>query len=287
MTPTLLPTGSLVPGGASPGDGAVPITDREFARFQRFIMDAAGIALSPAKKALVCGRLAKRLKHYGLDSYEAYFKLLDGNQAPGEAQVAIDLLTTNETYFFREPKHFDLLRQLAKTTPPHAEGFRVWSAASSSGEEAYSIAMVLADVLGDTRWEVVGSDISTRMLEQARHGHYPLERCRYISTDYLRRYCLRGIGPQQGTLLVDRALRSRVRFVPANLIAPLPSLGHFDAIFLRNVMIYFDPETKRKVVTRLLPQLRRGGHFYVGHAESLKDITSELQMLAPASYRKP
>ncbi|BFI96474.1 MAG: chemotaxis protein CheR [Rhodanobacter sp.] len=262
------------------------ITDLEFARFQRFILDAAGIALSPAKKALVCGRLAKRLKLHGLTNYEAYFRLLSSGTAPGETQIAIDLLTTNETYFFREPKHFELLRRLIADRQSRSEGFRVWSAASSSGEEAYSIAMVLADCLGDAPWEVVGSDISTRMLEHARHGHYVLERCRHIPHDYLKRFCLRGLGEQQGTLLVDRALRNRVRFVQANLIAPLPSLGSFDAIFLRNVMIYFDKETKREVVRRVLPLLKTGGHFYVGHAESLNDIVDGLGQLAPSAYCK-
>lgn len=263
------------------------ITDREFAQFQRFIFDAAGIALSSAKKALVCGRLAKRLKLHGLDSYEAYFRLLGSGKVPEEAQVAIDLLTTNETYFFREPKHFELLRQLVTDPQRRADSFRVWGAASSSGEEAYSIAMVLADCLGEAPWEVVGSDISVRMLEHARRGHYVQERCRNIPNDYLKRYCLRGIGEQQGTLLVDRVLRNRVRFVQANLVAPLPSLGSFDAIFLRNVMIYFDKETKRQVVGRVLPLLKPGGHFYVGHAESLSDIADGLRLLAPSSYGKP
>lgn len=274
----------------SPAADAAPgtvITDREFARFQRFILDAAGIALSPAKKALVCGRLAKRLKLHGLDSYEAYFRLLSDGTAPEETQVAIDLLTTNETYFFREPRHFELLRQLIADAQRRTDSFRVWSAASSSGEEAYSIAMTLADCLGDAPWEVVGSDISVRMLEHARRGHYVLERCRNIPHDFLKRYCLRGIGEQQGTLLVDRVLRNRVRFVQANLIAQLPSLGSFDAIFLRNVMIYFDKETKRQVVGRVLPLLKPGGHFYIGHAESLNDIADGLRPLAPSSYRKP
>lgn len=270
----------------APVAGQVAISDREFAQFQRFIHEAAGIALAPAKQALVSGRLAKRLKQRGLDSFDAYFRLLSSGQAPGEVQVAIDLLTTNETYFFREMKHFDLLRQLVMTTQRRTDSFRVWSAASSSGEEAYSIAMLLADSLGDAPWEVVGSDISTRVLEQARRGHYVMDRCRNIPVAYLRQYCLRGVGDEQGTLLVDRALRSRVRFVQVNLNAALPSLGSFDAIFLRNVMIYFNTETKRQVVGRVLPLLKRGGHFYIGHAETLNDIASGLQVLAPSSYQK-
>jgi len=278
---------SMPPVRAGAVAGPVAISDREFAQFRRFIHEAAGIALAPAKQALVSGRLAKRLKQHGLDSFEAYFRLLQSGQAPGETQVAIDLLTTNETYFFREPRHFDLLRQHAVATRRRTDMFRVWSAASSSGEEAYGIAMILADTLNEAPWEVVGTDISTRVLEQARRAHYPLSRCRNIPAAFLRRYCLRGIGEEQGSLLVDRALRGRVRFVHANLNAALPALGSFDAIFLRNVMIYFDLDTKRQVVARALALLKRGGHLYIGHAESLGDMAGDLEMLAPSSYRKP
>ena len=163
------------------------ITDTEFSRFQRFIYDAAGITLSPAKKALVCGRLSKRLQAHDLASFGAYFELLSSGRADGEVQTAVDLLTTNETYFFREPKHFELLRALATQARGRPQPFRVWSAASSSGEECYSIAMVLADCLdaSQTPWDVVGSDISTRVLRRARTGHYPMERARNIPPETL------------------------------------------------------------------------------------------------------
>ncbi len=263
------------------------ITDQEFAQFQRFIYEAAGISLSSAKKALVGGRLAKRLKQYELGSYADYFRLLASGEAPAEVQTAVDLLTTNETYFFREPKHFDLLREQALAARGRAQPFRVWSAASSSGEEAYSIAMVLADCLEGTRWEVLGSDISVRVLQRARVGHYSTERAQHIPPAYLRRFCLKGIGAQQGTLLLERSLRARVQFVQVNLNAPLPQLGAFDVIFLRNVMIYFNAETKRQVVGRVLSLLKPGGHFCIGHSESLNDITDAVQPLAPSIYAKP
>ena len=270
------------------------ITDREFNQFQRFIYDAAGIALSPAKKAMVSGRLAKRLQQYRLDSYADYFRLLESGDAPSEVQVAVDLLTTNETYFFRESSHFDQLRELTAAVhngsrggTPRTQPFRVWSAASSSGEEAYSIAMVLADCMPDTPWEVFGSDISTRVLQRARAGHYPIERTTHIPPDYLKRYCLKGIGEQKGTLLIERTLRQRVQFAQVNLNAPLPQLGMFDAIFLRNVLIYFNGDTKRQVVGRVLAQLKPGGHFFIGHSESLHDITEAVQPLMPSLYRKP
>lgn len=262
------------------------ITDQEFRQFQRFIYDAAGINLSSAKKALVVGRLAKRLAHYHVDSYGEYFRLLERADVPGEAQVVVDLLTTNETYFFREPKHFDLLREFARAARDQMRSLRVWSAASSTGEEAYSIAMVLADCMGDAPWEVFGSDVSTRVLQKARTGHYPMERATQIPQAYLKRYCLKGIDGQKGTLLIDRALRSRVQFAQVNLNAALPQLGTFDVIFLRNVMIYFDTETKRQVVTRVLSLLRQGGLFIIGHSETLSDVSDAVEGVTPSVYRK-
>ena len=263
------------------------ITDTEFSRFQRFIFDAAGITLSPAKKALVSGRLSKRLQAHRLDSFGDYFKLLSSGHAGDEVQTAVDLLTTNETYFFREPRHFEMLRTLALEAAGRPQPFRVWSAASSSGEECYSIAMVLADCLGQASWDVTGSDISKRVLQKARAGHYPLERTHNIPPAYLKRFCLRGLGEQEGTLLVERALRQRVAFAQVNLNAELPRLGQFDVIFLRNVMIYFNGDTKRQVVARVLSLLKPGGHFFIGHSESLNDISSAVQQLAPSIYRKP
>lgn len=264
------------------------LTDADFTRFQRFIYEAAGITMSPAKKALVSGRLSKRLAAHRMDSFRDYFDLLSSGQAAGEVQMAVDLLTTNETYFFREPKHFELLRRLATEARGRAQPFRVWSAASSSGEEPYSIAMVLADVLGpDAAWEVMGSDISQRVLQRARAGHYPLERTRHIPQHYLKRFCLRGFGEQEGTLLVERALRQRVNFAQVNLNAELPRLGSFDVVFLRNVMIYFNGDTKRQVVSRVLGALKPGGHFLIGHSESLNDISTAVRQLAPSVYQKP
>lgn len=264
------------------------LTDKEFGHFQRFIFEAAGISLSPAKKALVCGRLSKRLAAHQLDSYSDYFQLLSSGKEASEVQTAIDLLTTNETYFFREPKHFELLRELATAAAGRAQPFRVWSAASSTGEECYSIAMVLADCIGSkVGWDVTGSDISSRVLQRARAGHYPMERARLIPPAYLKRFCLRGQGEQEGTLLVERELRARVHLAQVNLNTELPRLGSFDVIFLRNVMIYFNGETKRQVVARVLSLLKPGGHFCIGHSESLNDISSAVQQVAPSIYRKP
>lgn len=262
------------------------ITDQEFTQFQRFIFESAGITLSSSKQALVSGRLAKRLSVHRLETFNDYFQLLVSGHHLDEVQMAIDLLTTNETYFFREIKHFDFLRQQALAARGKAGMFRVWSAASSSGEEAYSIAMVLADCLGDGPWEVLGTDISSRVLHSAARALYPMERARHMPPAYLRRFCLKGQGEHEGALLIERNLRHRVHFRQANLNTSLPELGQFDIIFLRNVMIYFSDDTKRQVVSRVVAPLRPGGHFCIGHSESLNDISQAVRPVAPSIYCK-
>ena len=272
------------------------ITDREFDAIRTWIYETAGINLSAQKKALVMGRLASRLRHHRLQSYGDYFKLLKSGRPEHEAelQIAIDLLTTNETHFFREPKHFDFLRHtvLPQHTAQRARRpFRAWSAASSSGEEAYSIAMTLAAVLGcdanTAPWEVVATDLSSRVLARAAAGHYSLARTEGIPREYLRAYCLKGVGAQEGTFMVAQHIRSRVRFSQINLNQALPALGEFDVIFLRNVMIYFDIPTKRQVVARVLSCLRPGGYLLIGHSESLNGVVDTVKSIAPSIYQKP
>jgi chemotaxis protein methyltransferase CheR len=263
-----------------------PITDTEFAQFQRFIFEEAGISMADAKKALVTGRLGKRVAAHELESFGDYFKVLTSGQHPEEVQMAVDLLTTNETYFFREIKHFEFLRSQALAARSRPQPFRVWSAASSSGEEAYSMAMVMADCMQTTPWEILGTDISTRVIDGARRALYSLERGRHIPQDYLKRFCRKGAGQYDGHLLVDKTLRSKVSFRQVNLNAALPELGQFDVVFLRNVMIYFNNETKRQVVARVIATIKPGGYFCVGHSESLNDITNAVQMVAPAIYKK-
>lgn len=243
--------------------------------------------MADAKKALVSGRLNKRLAVHELGSFGDYFKLLTSGQCPGEVQMAVDLLTTNETYFFREIKHFEFLRTQALAERSRPQPYRLWSAASSSGEEAYSMAMVLADCMQTTPWEILGTDISTRVLQGAQRALYSMDRGRHIPQDYLRRFCRKGAGDYEGQLLVDRSLRSRVNFRHANLNAALPELGKFDMVFLRNVMIYFNNDTKRLVVARVISTIKPGGYFCIGHSESLNDITQAVQMVAPSIYQKP
>ena len=279
-----------VMGGACPWADLPTLTDREFGQFQKLLYRIAGISLSPAKKALVSGRLSKRIRQRGVPGYGEYFRLLSDASEREELQIALDLLTTNETHFFREPAHFEVLRAEALRVEALRTGtarttFRVWSAACSSGEEPCSIAMVLADVLGRRPWEILGSDISSRVLERARGGRYPVERAREIPPRYLSAYCLRGIRSSAGEMLVRRELRDRVQIHQINLNAELPALGEFDVIFLRNVMIYFNLETKRQVVRRIAARLRRGGCLIVGHSESLNGIDVRLKTERPSVYR--
>ncbi|WP_343731998.1 protein-glutamate O-methyltransferase CheR [Duganella sp.] len=261
-----------------------PLSEREFQLFRDLLFRIAGIHLSDAKRALVAGRLARRLRDHGWDSYAAYFRHLQDDRA--ELQTAVDLLTTNETYFFREPQHFDFLRDTI--LPPLRERgpVRVWSAACSSGEEPYSIAMTLAQALGQQPWEVLASDLSTRVLEQAAAGAYRSTAFDAIPRELRQQYCLRGVGCHAGTSIIDPALRARVSFRQINLNARLPALGEFDVIFLRNVLIYFPHDTKCAVVQRLQALLRPGGWLIVSHAESLNRVSTQLALVQPSIYRK-
>jgi chemotaxis protein methyltransferase CheR len=264
------------------------ITDQEFGQLRRILFDEAGISLADSKKTLVLGRLGKRLRISGHANFTSYLRQIAAGDA-SELRVMVDLLTTNETSFFREPKHFDLLRQQLAERPRKDMPFSVWSAACSSGEEPYSIAMVLMDVLGESvPWEVVATDISTRILDRARAGHYAMERASTIPQAYLKKYCLKGVRDQEGTFIIDRRLRNRVRFQYLNLIERFPdTLGPFDFIFLRNVMIYFETETKRKIVESMVPKLRNDGYFLIGHSETLNGVTDKLVARRPSIYRKP
>jgi chemotaxis protein methyltransferase CheR len=265
------------------------ITDQEFALFQRLIYKIAGISLNDSKKILLVGRLTRRLKVYEFSTFTQYYRMLAGGENPEELQTMVDLLTTNETYFFREPKHFEFLRDEIISKRKNPSTFRIWSAASSSGEEIYTLAMVLADSLPNTPWEIVGSDISTQVLAKAATGHYSLARTEGIPPAFMKKYCLKGVRAHAGTFLIAPELRKRTSFYQINLTQAIDAdIGDFEVIFLRNVMIYFDPETKAKVVNNLLPRLKRGGHLIIGHSETLNGLAiPPLETIRPTIYRKP
>jgi chemotaxis protein methyltransferase CheR len=236
---------------------------------------AVGLSFADIKLPLVSSRLEPRIRRLGLGSFEDYLDLIAGDEDGGEFQMAVDLLTTNETYFFREPAHFDVLEREIRAKRSLA--WSAWSAASSFGDEAYSIAMLLADLQGrhglGSQWSVLGTDISDRVLRSASQAVYPLER-------------LRGEGESEGLVQMQDHLRQRVRFGQLNLSQPIEPLGPFDAVFLRNVLIYFDAKTKREVVDRVLQALRPGGLFFIGTAEGRVACGTVLEPLAPGVFRK-
>jgi chemotaxis protein methyltransferase CheR len=262
------------------------VSSKAYQVIRNFIYNEAGIDLGESKQMLVSSRLNKRLRYHQLDSFDQYAELLINNKGL-ERQMAIDLLTTNETYFFREAEHFTALKQLALEDHPTERVFRLWSAASSSGEEAYSIAMVLDNFFGERgRWEIFGSDINSLVLEKAKKGLYQCLRIDAIPQDFLRKYCLKGGGEYEGFLLIDKKLQKKTSFSQINLTKPLPEVGLFDVIFLRNVLIYFDAKTKENIIRNLISKLRPKGLLFIGHSESLKSMDLPIDLIGPTTYRK-
>jgi len=221
-----------------------------------------------------------------MHSYQQYYQHLTSPAGVEEMEVAIDLITTHETYFFREPKHFDYLQQHILPAVAAQDEFRVWSAASSTGEEAYTLAMLLDSGRPHRPWQIVGTDISQQVLADARRGLYVMARGERIPPQHLKRYCLKGRDRYNGYFLVERALRERVEFRQANLTQPMPELGLFDLIMLRNVLIYFDLPTKQLVLKHVLERLKPGGWLMVGHSEALHDSSLPLDLLSSSIYRK-
>jgi chemotaxis protein methyltransferase CheR len=271
-----------------PGFGdSVDIKDAEYAQFQQLIHKIAGISMSDSKRTLLVGRLARRLRFHKFTSYSDYYKLVTSPAGKQELQHMVDLLTTNETYFFREPRHFEFLTKTIVAEHPAGQPFNVWSGASSTGEEIYTLSMVLADKLGPKgNWSILGSDLSTQVLSIAEKGEYVLERTRGLPANYLNKYCELGSGDKAGTFTVSAELRAHTKFRQINLNQTLPEIGRFHVIFLRNVMIYFDNPTKRQVVSKLVSKLYPGGYLIIGHSESLNGLTDQLSVVQPTIYRK-
>ena len=264
------------------------ISDKAFELFKSLIHEKAGISLSPAKRTLVVSRLSKRMRTLNLTSFEEYYNLVTQKHNHEELQITIDLLTTNETYFFREDRHFDYLRDEILKNRESGESFRVWSAASSTGEEAYSTAMVIADKFGlYSNWNIFGTDINTDVVKQARRALYPLTESKKIPKDYLRKFCLKGVRSQEGLMLIDSKIKQHVDFDMLNLNADWPSkISSFDVVFLRNVMIYFDLETKQKLVDRIANKIKPGGYLFIGHSESLNQVSDRFKVIRPSICQK-
>lgn len=266
------------------------VSSENFCFMRELMQREAAIVVEPGKEYLIETRLAPIATERHFESVNDFIDHLRRCAAGDPIRTeAISALTTNETYFFREPQHFEhLKRVLAERRTAGASGdFRVWSAASSSGEEAYSIAMVLGEHFGLRGWQIIGTDLSTTMVDVARRGLYPLERARLTPTPLLKRWCLKGQGDNTGKLMVIQELRQHVQFECANLTRTLPEIGQFDIIFLRNVLIYFDAETKRAVIDRVVATIKPGGILFMGTAEGRAHAESGLESLVPGAFRKP
>lgn len=272
----------------------MPLSDDDYHFLCRLVYERSRIHLGPDKRVLVTSRLAKRLRHHGIGSYGEYCNLLRSAAGEEELQFLIDRISTNHTHFFRELKHFDFLRETVipkwRAESRRTEPFRIWSAASSTGEEAYSIAIYLAEHFAPAEtnsWEIEGTDISTRVLEVAQRGVYEAERVTSVAPEILRRYFQQGINRWAGHLRVKEELRGQVNFRHLNLLdGNYPFTRPFDVIFCRNVMIYFDRPTQETLVQLLTEKLVPGGYLLVGHSESLSGVKHALKLVRPAVYVK-
>ncbi|WP_342751402.1 protein-glutamate O-methyltransferase CheR [Bowmanella denitrificans] len=260
------------------------LSQHDFRQIARWLYEKTGIYMNDSKQPLVNGRLQKRLRELQLTNLSAYRKRLMADE--NEQQLAINLLTTNETYFFREPKHFDFISHELLHAEQKQRGWQVWSAAASSGEEAYSIALLMAERYGlASSWQIVGTDINTQVLNTARRGIYPIQAAARIPQNLLKSFCVKGKGKDEGWFMFKPALRDHVTFTRYNLING-PGLGQsFDLILLRNVLIYFELADKQRIVQNVLSNLRPGGWLLVGHSESINGYDPRLQTVRTGCYR--
>lgn len=268
--------------------------DSEFEFIRSVVYERSRISLTPEKRQLITARLGKRMRATNVPTLGEYCQLLKQPGAEQELGHLIDAISTNHTFFFRESAHFDFLREVAipdLRTRARAESWtriRVWSAACSSGEEPYSIAMTLAGALPASQWVVEATDISRRILAKAKAAIYQDETVRRLPRELVRAYFQRGFGPQEGNHRIKAALRERVNFHHLNLLEGEPPFAElFHVIFCRNVMIYFDGGTQEELVARLSRRLVPGGYLFVGHSESLTHLRHSLRPVRPAVYQKP
>ncbi|SRR5581483_607959 len=273
---------------------AIKLTDAEFRQLREFIYAHTGIALSEHKRALVYSRLAKRLRHHKLDCFEDYYRLLTQNDPEGDELVEmINCITTNKTDFFREPHHFRFLAEHVfpqfRARAGASRRLRFWSAGTASGEEAYTLAMVVREAfpLSET-WDIriLATDIDTRVLAYAESGEYTIEQASRIPDGLLRRYFYQGEGENAGRVQAKQVLKDLIRFRRLNFMDdPWPMRGLFDVIFCRNVIIYFDRPTQRRLVERFAQLLRPGGYLFLGHSESLIEAGHKLRHMSQSVYQ--
>jgi chemotaxis protein methyltransferase CheR len=274
----------------------ITITAQEFELFRALVYEQTGISLRDQKRLLLNNRLMKRLNYYGLGSFMDYYEYVkSGGRLSGEIQELINAVTTNKTEFFRESHHFDRLAELllAPAAESAAMGsrprLRIWSAGCSTGEEPYSIAITLAMNLERlVAWDIkiLASDIDTSVLERAQAAIYPRQAVRDLPQNIVKTYFLSGTGENSSQVLVKPEIRKLVDFARVNLVEePWPFHGKLDAIFCRNVIIYFDQETQRRLVENFSRLLKPGGLFFAGHSENLFWLGDLLEPIGQTTYR--
>jgi chemotaxis protein methyltransferase CheR len=272
------------------------ISDELFAKYRDLIYNEAGIALNDSKKQLLISRVAGRLRELNLTSFEEYFRRVEHRSAMDERARLLDRICTNETHFFRDPRQFLYLdehifpRLEAEAASTGRKRVRAWSAACSTGEEPYSLAMsILHRFPPSMGWqvEVVATDLSNKVLTAARAALWPIEKAEDIPLHLRKEFMLRGTGSQSGKMKAGPEIRNVVSFTRMNLNDPLYTVtGVFDFIFCRNVLIYFDKESKAKVVDRLLTHLAPEGCLFLGYAETTTTITDRLISVGPNVYAR-
>lgn len=262
-----------------------------FDQYRRVVYEATGISLGPGKQALVASRLGKRLRALGIDDHREYLRRVEADAGGAEMTQLVDCICTNVTSFFREEGHFDFIR--ATIQGAHERGqrkFRIWSAACSTGEEVYSLAMSLCDLTCGGQaadLKILGTDLSTKALKAAMEGRYTAQRVAGLHPELLSTHFTREQNGRSVHYQIRPELAALAVFRQANLARPpLRIAGPLDVIFCRNVMIYFDRPVRERLVADMIRLLKPGGHLIVGHAESLSGIRHELQPVEPSIYRK-
>ncbi|MDP2828388.1 MAG: CheR family methyltransferase [Sulfuricellaceae bacterium] len=261
-------------------------TDKDFETVRKLIYDHAGIALNQSKKDMVYSRLARRLRATGIATFGAYLKLLESNNET-EWQAFTNALTTNLTSFFREQHHFPILAEHAKKSAVK-HPLSLWCSASSTGEEPYSMAMTMIETFNSYTppVQIIATDLDTNVLAKAEAGVYPLDRLEKMSPERLKRFFLKGTGNQEGFARVRPELRNMITFRQLNLLADnWPLRPPFDAIFCRNVMIYFDKPTQLKILERFMPLMRPDGLLFAGHSESFHHAASLFRLNGNTVYQ--
>lgn len=259
-------------------------TARDFERVRALIYQRAGIALAESKQEMVYSRLARRLRATGIRSFQAYLDGLESKPDTDEWEAFTNALTTNLTSFFREEHHFPILAEHVRNSK---EPVTIWCSASSTGEEPYSIAMTLCEALGPqaSQAHIVATDIDTNVLATGANGIYPTERVERLSPERIKRFFLRGKGAQEGLVRVRPELRQMVTFKQLNLLSDnWPVKGPFDAIFCRNVMIYFDKPTQGKILNRFVPLMKPDALLFAGHSENFLYVSDAFKLRGKTVY---